>query len=66
MRTPRVNLSSPAVIMGWILVVGGIVEAVDMLFHRHWVFRSFAVSFLHGPAVLISLGIALWLLARRS
>lgn len=65
MRTPSLNLRTPAVIVGWILVVGGIVEGIDMFFHK-WGFRSFAVSFLHGPAVLIGLGLALWLLARRS
>jgi len=67
---PRIRLSSWLVVLGWILFVGGIVEAFDLLFHHHWPHgwwheHSLFHAALEGPALHIGLGSALWALARR-
>lgn len=70
MEAPRLRLASWLVILGWILVVGGIAEGFDLLFHHHWPRpwwheHSFFHALLSGPAVHIGLGSALWALSRR-
>lgn len=61
MRT--LNVGSVAVVLGWILVVGGLVGAVDMLLDS---FRWQAgLAVIQGPLVTLSVGLLLWLGARR-
>lgn len=69
MRIPTMNLKSWAIVIGWILVVGGIIEAVDLLY-RAWTFpawsmRSTTLGLLEGPFVHVGLGLLLWTTSRR-
>lgn len=69
MQTPRIQISTWLAVLGWVLVIGGIVELFDLLFHHHWHHRVHYHSLLHelvdGPAVHLGFGSALWALARR-
>lgn len=68
MRSPF-RLSAVMIFVGWVLVLGGLYEVFDLL-HRSWSFpsssaHSFIYHMLHGAALHIGMGLALWWLARR-
>lgn len=71
MRTPSIQLSWWLILLGWILVIGGIIEVVDAFFYHHtwprpwWRGDSLLYWIVRGPATHIGLGSALWALARR-
>lgn len=65
----RINVRSALLVVGAVLIVGGIVEALDIL-HRawsfpSWTFRTLCLSLLEGPTVHIGLGLVLWRLTDR-
>lgn len=57
------NLSAVAVVLGWILVIGGLIATVDMLLDS-FTWRSL-LGVIRGPMVTLSVGLLLWLTARR-
>jgi len=69
MRIPSIRLRSWLIVLGWILVIGGFVEAVELFFHdwprSWWHHHGFLHAIVSGPAMEIGLGSALWALARR-
>lgn len=61
MKAPDVRTA--AIVVGWILVVGGLIASIDMLLHA-WRWRSL-LSIIEGPGVTVAVGLILWLNARR-
>lgn len=68
-RIPAIRLRSWLIVLGWILVIGGIVEGIELLFHdwphTWWRHHGVLHAIVSGPIVQIGLGSALWALARR-
>lgn len=64
MRPPGVDLRVVSVLLGWILVVGGLLEVFGLVYYRPWG-PGYVWGYYHGPALMIGLGLVLWLQARR-
>lgn len=63
----RFNVRGALAIVGAILVVGGIIEAVDLVQRAwsSWSFGQFGLAFLGGPLVHFGLGLVMWRLNDR-
>lgn len=68
LRSSSITLRQWLVVFGWMLVIGGLLELFDLLYHawpRYWYARTVLHGLIGGPVAHIGLGIGLWALARR-
>lgn len=59
LSNPVIRLVVWLVIFGWILIIGGAVEAIDLILNATGTLGALLLSLLQGPAVHIGLGLAL-------